>query len=61
LKYIKNDRTTWEQEPMLNLSKDKQLVAFKHNGFWQSMDTYRDKLELEKIWKSKNAKWKIWK
>jgi glucose-1-phosphate cytidylyltransferase len=61
LKYIKNDQTTWEQEPMLRLSKDKQLIAFKHNGFWQSMDTYRDKLELQKIWKANNAKWKIWK
>jgi glucose-1-phosphate cytidylyltransferase len=65
LKYIKNDYTIWEKEPMYELSKDKQLIAFTHNGFWQSMDTYRDKLELEKIWKKKggggNAGWKIWK
>ena len=61
LNLIKSDKTTWEQEPMLKLAKKNQLMAFKHNGFWQSMDTYRDKLQLEELWKNKNAKWKIWK
>ena len=61
LNLIKNDKTTWELEPMTKLAKKKQLMAFKHDGFWQSMDTYRDKLQLEKIWKNKNAKWKVWK
>ena len=61
LNFIKNDKTTWELEPMTKLAKKKQLIAFKHDGFWQSMDTYRDKLQLDKIWKNKNAKWKIWK
>ncbi len=60
LNLIKNDKTTWEKEPMLKLAKKKQLIAYKHDGFWQSMDTYRDKLQLEEIWKNKNAKWKIW-
>lgn len=68
IKYIKNDNTIWEKEPMQKLSKIKQLIAFKHQDFWQSMDTYRDKLELEKIWKAKyekakkidNARFRIW-
>ena len=61
LSLINSDKTTWEQEPMLKLAKKKQLMAYKHDGFWQSMDTYRDKLQLEELWKNKNAKWKIWK
>ena len=61
LNLIKSDKTTWEQEPMVKLAKQEQLIAYKHNGFWQSMDTYRDKLQLEELWKNKNAKWKIWK
>ena len=60
LNLINSDKTTWEQEPMLKLAKKKQLIAYKHDGFWQSMDTYRDKLQLEELWKNKNAKWKIW-
>ena len=60
LNLINSDKTTWEQEPMLKLAKKKQLMAYKHDGFWQSMDTYRDKLQLEELWKNKNAKWKIW-
>ena len=60
LSLINSDKTTWEQEPMLKLAKKKQLMAYKHDGFWQSMDTYRDKLQLEELWKNKNAKWKIW-
>ena len=60
LDLINSDKTTWEQEPMLKLAKKKQLMAYKHDGFWQSMDTYRDKLQLEELWKNKNAKWKIW-
>ena len=61
LNLINSDKTTWEQEPMLKLAKKKQLMAYKHDGFWQSMDTYRDKLQIEELWKNKNAKWKIWK
>ena len=54
------DNVVFEQEPLENLSKNRQLVAYKHNGFWQCMDTQRDKIKLEKIWKTGNAPWKIW-
>lgn len=61
IKYIKNDNSIWEKDPMNYLAKNKQLIAYKHKGFWQSMDTMRDKIELENSWRKKNAKWKIWK
>jgi glucose-1-phosphate cytidylyltransferase len=61
LKYIRDDSTVWEEGPMNILAKKKQLIAYKHNGFWQSMDTYRDKIQLENSWREKNAGWKIWK
>lgn len=54
------DRTTWEREPLSELAKDGQLSAFKHAGFWLPMDTLRDKIELEHLWDSGNAPWKIW-
>jgi len=57
LDLIKNDFTVWEKEPMEKLSKNKQLAAYIHNGFWQSMDTYRDKLILDDICKSKKIPW----
>ena len=60
IKLIKNNKTVWEDEPLNNLSKTNQLMAFKHNGFWQPMDTLRDKNNLEKLWKD-NLPWKIWK
>ncbi len=58
--YIKNDETIWEREPLENLSKEGQLVAYKHSGFWKPMDTLRDKRELEEIWNKGSAPWKIW-
>jgi len=58
--YIEGDSIHWEREPLENLTKDKQFVAFKHYGFWRPMDTLRDKRELEKLWESGNAPWKIW-
>jgi glucose-1-phosphate cytidylyltransferase len=58
--YIKNDLTIWEEDPLKNLSKKNQLKAFKHNGFWQPMDTLRDKLTLENLWIEEKAPWKIW-
>lgn len=54
------DDIMWEDSPMEKLSKDKQLVAYKHNGFWKCMDAMRDKLELEAMWQNNQAKWKIW-
>lgn len=59
--YINGDETYWEREPLENLSTDKQLIAYKYSGFWKSMDTLRDRIELENLWKDNNAGWKIWK
>lgn len=58
--YIADDSTTWEQEPMQRLASDGHLSAFKHKGFWQPMDTLRDKLTLENLWASGEAPWKRW-
>ena len=59
--YINDDSITFEREPLENLSKDGQLVAYKHSGFWQPMDTLRDKTLLETLWQSGKAPWNIWK
>jgi glucose-1-phosphate cytidylyltransferase len=61
LDFIKDDKTIWEQETLKLLAKNKELVAYKHNGFWQPMDTARDKETLEKLWNSGMAPWKKWK
>lgn len=58
--YIKDDNTILEREPLENLAKGRHLGAYKHNGFWQPMDTLRDKNLLEELWSSGNAPWKIW-
>ena len=58
--YIDGDKTVWEQEPLEKLAQDGQLSAFTHRGFWQPMDTLRDKHVLEELWKSGNAPWKVW-
>ena len=58
--YLKDDSTVWEREPLEKLSKDGQLSAYKHTGFWQPLDTLRDKNHLEKLWASGKAPWKIW-
>lgn len=58
--YIEGDMTTWELEPLQNLAKDGMLAAYKHYGFWHSMDTLRDKNVLEDMWHSGNPPWKIW-
>jgi glucose-1-phosphate cytidylyltransferase len=60
IKFIDGDHTLWEKEPMTKLSEKNQLSAFKHKGFWQPMDTLRDKNHLEELWNSGNAPWKIW-
>ncbi len=59
-KFLKNDKTVFEKDCLPKLVKKKQLMAFKHNGFWACMDTMREKKELNKIWKSKLKAWKIW-
>ena len=61
LNYIKDDYTIFEKEPLENLSKDNQLNAYIHNGFWHPMDTLRDKIFLENLYNSNKAKWKLWK
>jgi len=58
--YIKNDSTVWEKEPMEKLTKDNQLSAYKHRGFYQPMDTISDKNHLEKLWQNNQASWKVW-
>lgn len=54
------DTIQWEKQPLIKIAEDGQLMTYKHNGFWKCMDAMRDKIELEELWKSKNAKWKIW-
>lgn len=57
---INGNESIWEQSPLQGLAKDNQLRAFKHNGFWQPMDTLRDKILLEDYWSKNNAPWKVW-
>lgn len=59
--YIDGDSTAFEQEPMKKLSAESQMAAYEHKGFWQCMDTQREKKKLEELWESGNAPWKIWK
>lgn len=58
--FIEGDSTVWEGDPMENLAKQDQLAAYKHRGFWQSMDSLRDKNILEENWQSGNPSWKNW-
>lgn len=58
--YIANDGTIFEREPMEKLAKDQELVAYKHRGFWQPMDTLRDREQLEMLWQKNQAIWKLW-
>lgn len=60
LKHLKDDSTTWEQEPLMTLAAEGQLMAYEHPGFWQPMDTLRDKHYLEDLWQSGKAPWKSW-
>ncbi|MBD2306525.1 glucose-1-phosphate cytidylyltransferase [Chroococcidiopsis sp. FACHB-1243] len=57
---IEDDNTVWEQEPLQKLAQMDELSAYKHPGFWQPMDTLRDKHLLEELWNSGNAPWKVW-
>ena len=58
--YIGDDQTVWEREPLESLAREGQLAAFQHQGFWQPMDTLRDKFHLEELWKTGQAPWKVW-
>ena len=57
---IEADHTSWEGEPLTTLAKSGQLMAYEHTGFWQPMDTLREKNQLEKLWDSGKAPWKVW-
>ena len=58
---IKDDATVWEQEPLKSLASDGELMSFKHNGFWQPMDTLRDKIKLNELYNENMAPWKVWR
>jgi len=58
--YVSGDETVWEREPLQKLAADGQLCAYKHHGFWQPMDTLRDKMYLEDMWRQENPPWKVW-
>jgi len=60
LDYIDNDATIWERDPLERLASEDQLIAYKHRGFWQSMDTLRDRNHLETLWDAGEAPWKVW-
>jgi len=57
--YIDGDEAIWEHEPMRRLAQDKQLAVYRHDGFWQCMDTLRDVRLLEQLWQSGTAPWKL--
>ena len=59
-KYLEDDSTIWERAPLTSLAEDRELMAFEHRGYWQPMDTLREKQELESLWSSGKAKWKTW-
>jgi glucose-1-phosphate cytidylyltransferase len=58
--YVEGDHTSWERDPLVRLAKDGQLVAYQHSGFWQCMDTLRDRKLLEMLWESPDPPWKVW-
>lgn len=59
--FIEGDDTTWEQHPMRTLAQEGQLMSFQHHGFWQPMDTLRERVLLEERWKSGQAEWQVWR
>ena len=58
--YIESDATVWEEEPLKRIVSEGQLAVYRHQGFWQNMDTLRDKHLLEKMWENGAAPWKVW-
>jgi glucose-1-phosphate cytidylyltransferase len=60
LDFIADDATLWEREPMEALALQGELMAFHHTGFWRPMDTLRDRLELDRLWETGKAPWKLW-
>ncbi len=60
IEYIQDDQDIWERGPLERLAKERDLAAYQHGGFWQPMDTLRDKVHLEELWQSGKAPWKVW-
>ena len=60
LDYVEGDETIWERSPLERMAADGQLMSFRHEGFWQPMDTLRDKQRLDSLWASGDAPWKVW-
>ena len=60
LEFIPDDSTSFEQKPIAELAAQRELAAFEHYGFWQAMDTIRDRNILESLWESGKAPWKVW-
>jgi glucose-1-phosphate cytidylyltransferase len=60
LDYVAGDETQFEREPLDGLARDGQLMAWRHEGFWQCMDTLRDKVLLERLWESGRPPWRTW-
>jgi len=60
LDYIVDDTTVWERDPLEKLARDGEIAAYTHRGFWQPMDTLRDKMKLEELWRSDHPPWKVW-
>ncbi len=58
--YLGDDSCVWEREPMEQIARDGKMAAYKHHGYWQPMDTLRDKMALEELWQSGKAPWKVW-
>lgn len=58
--YIEGDQTSWEAEPLIRLAREGKLMTYQHSGFWQAMDTLRDKNHLEELWSAGNPPWKVW-
>jgi glucose-1-phosphate cytidylyltransferase len=61
LDYLTGDQCSWEAEPLTRLASEGQLMAYQHAGFWQPMDTLREKTHLEQLWASGSAPWKMWR
>ncbi len=59
-RYLADDRTVWEQEPLRGLAEEGELACFRHDGFWHPMDTLRDRQVLEELWDSGSPPWRIW-
>jgi glucose-1-phosphate cytidylyltransferase len=59
-RYLEDDDTSWEDRPLRELTREGQLASFRHQGFWQAMDTLRDRNQLEELWSSGDAPWRVW-